>query len=74
MSRSLIIAVTVALTSLPGICGAASMAKVRHLPHLTYMRGNGGHHRHVFYGVGNGGETPRTTMTGGNAGGYSNRE
>ena len=35
--------------------------------------GNGGHQRHRFYGVGNGGSTPRTTATGGNPGGYSNR-
>ncbi len=33
----------------------------------------GGHSRHVFYGVGNGGQTPRTTATGGNPGGYSNK-
>ncbi len=39
----------------------------------TYVSGNGGHQRHVFYGVGNGGEAPRTTATGGNSGGYSNK-
>ena len=52
--------------------GYAANPAVRH--RRMPMRGAvGGHSRHVFYGVGNGGQSPRTTATGGNAGGYTNR-
>jgi hypothetical protein len=57
------------------LCCGSAMAVTVHHHHVRHhvMSSNGGHSRNVFYGVGNGGETPRTTATGGNAGGYSNK-
>ena len=71
--RSLSIA-AVAILSMAQAGHATNLAnRHRHMPMAGAVAGNGGHSRHVFYGVGSGGQSFRTTPTGGNAGGYTNR-
>ena len=46
---------------------------MRHKVYSSAVSNPGGHSRKVVYGVGNAGQTPRITATGGNAGGYTSR-
>ena len=71
----LTVALACAATALPmvGTASATTHHRRHAMMHHAMMSNNGGHQRHTFYGVGNAGQTPRTTMSGGNAGGYSSR-
>ena len=75
-----IIALTIfAVMVTTSVCAAPSKRHRSHTasPAGAVGRGSdpvaGGHDQRLLYGVGNGGQPFRTTTTGGNAGGYSNK-